>query len=112
MENTDNAVDNTLRGHILDKAKAHTEGDRNTIHGDPVPMMEAFAKMVSVYLSASLKMEINLQTHDGAEVLQLYKICRIAQNPQHIDSHEDNCAYGAIVGECVIRGLKPSPQTP
>lgn len=93
----------TIRGRILDIAKAHTEGDRNEVHGDPVIMMDTFAKLVSVYLSASLKMDINLQNHDGAEILQLYKICRVAQNPLHIDSHEDNCAYGAIAAECVIR---------
>lgn len=96
--------DETIRGHVLDTAKKLTEGDRNEVHGDPYPQFCTFAGLLTEYLSASLGADIHVKPHDAAMIMQLYKITRIAGNPTHRDSHFDNCAYGAIVAECVHRG--------
>lgn len=95
----------TIRGEILDGAKKLTEGDRNEVHGDPHPQFQAFANLISAYLSASLGTLVVVKPHDAAMIMQLYKICRIAGNPTHTDSHLDNCAYGAIVAECVHKSM-------
>lgn len=95
----------TVRGTILDGAKQLTEGDRNEVHGDPYPMFATFADLISAYLSASLGTLVVVKPHDAAMILQLYKICRIAGNPTHKDSHYDNCAYGAIVAECIHKSM-------
>jgi len=95
----------TIRGEILDGAKKLTEGDRNEVHGDPYPQFNTFANLISAYLSASSGTMIGVAPHDAAMILQLYKICRIAHNPTHTDSHLDNCAYGAIVAECVEKEI-------
>lgn len=89
-----------VRGLILDAAKAHTLGDRNDIHGDPIPMMEKFMDLIEPIL---VERERLPKAMTGALILDAYKTARVLHNPKHRDSFEDKCAYGAIAGEAASR---------
>ena len=93
----------TPRGKILEEAKRLTEGDRNKTHGDPKPNMECFAQLLDAYLIGRDEYEIGsglLDSIDGAIIMCLFKIARIAGNRKHTDSYIDLAAYAAIAGEC------------
>ncbi len=91
----------TVRGAILDQAKALTEGDRNKAYGCPVNGMELLAKMIDTYLGG-----IGLTAVDAAVIMAFVKISRIATNPNHMDSYIDLSAYAAIAGECAASSSK------
>lgn len=88
-----------IRGAILDAAKGHTLGDRNTTHGDPIPAMELFMDLARPIIDTKDLPE----AVRGALILNAYKIARILHNPYHRDSYEDGCAYIAIAGEAAER---------
>ena len=87
----------TIRGGILDTAKSLTEGDRNKTYGDPKENLECFMNLVVVYLNSSKKRS---KAVDGAIIMCLAKISRIAANASHTDNYVDLAAYAAIAGEC------------
>lgn len=89
-----------VRGAILDAAKAHTLGDRNDTHGDPIPAMELFMDLVEPILERRKSLP---KAAAGALILDAYKRARILHNPYHRDSYEDGCAYTAIAGEAAHR---------
>ena len=89
-----------IRGAILDAAKAHTLGDRNDTHGDPIPAMELFMDLVEPILERRKSLP---KAAAGALILDAYKRARILHNPYHRDSYEDGCAYTAIAGEAAHR---------
>ncbi len=91
----------TLRGAILEHAKRLTEGDRNKVYGDPDSNMSCFAHLVDAYLGGLYSAgRSGLNATDGAMILALLKISRVAANQTHWDSYIDLAAYAAIGGEC------------
>ena len=87
----------TLRGDILDRAKALTEGDRNKSYGSPKENMTLFGDLVTPYLQA---VGFPVSATDAAVILCLLKISRITANYEHADNYLDLAAYAAIAGEC------------
>jgi hypothetical protein len=94
----------TIRGNILETARGLTEGDRNKSYGDPLTNLQCFAGMVDYYARALPGRP--LDAVDGAVLMILAKVSRIAVNKGHKDNYVDLCAYGAIAGECAERLLK------
>lgn len=96
----------TPRGEILEQARNLTEGDRNKAYGSPFPNMQCFTVLVSEYLNGRIDAtqsnpkEVKISAVDGAIIMCLAKISRIAANPTHMDSFTDLAAYAAIAGEC------------
>jgi Domain of unknown function (DUF6378) len=87
----------TLRGDILDKAKSLTNDVRNEIYGDPHDNLSCFAELVTAYLRGT---SMPLDASDGAIIMCLAKISRIAVGKSHADNYFDLAAYAAIAGEC------------
>lgn len=90
------------RIEILNKAAELTGGDRNKAYGSPKPNMTCFANLVTAYLNGRYHGQdtARFDAVDGAVIMALAKISRIAANPAHEDSYIDGAAYLAIAGEC------------
>jgi Domain of unknown function (DUF6378) len=87
------------RQEILETALEFTTGDRNKTYGPPKPNLTCFANLVQAYLNGMTQPE-QLDATDGAIIMTLAKISRIAVNKQHKDNYIDGAAYMAIAGEC------------
>jgi hypothetical protein len=96
MQNDINKL--TIRGAILEDAKALTEGDRNQAYGHPYEGMTRLAQLISAYLS------VEISAVDASVICCLLKISRVAGNPNHHDNYLDLAAYAAIAGECADMG--------
>ena len=81
------------RSDILDTAKQYVTQDRAATHGDA----ESNFGLIAAYWSAHLDKNIN--QHDVAVMMCLFKLARMKSNPSHLDSSQDLCGYGAIAGE-------------
>lgn len=93
----------TIRGSILDTAKELTTGDRNKSYGEPAPNLNCYAHMVEAYLDLrypNMKQGAPLNSVDGAILMVLAKVSRVAVNQKHPDNYVDMAAYAAIAGEC------------
>lgn len=90
------------RASILEEASRLTVGDRNEIHGDPIPAMELFMDLAQPVIDAP-----NLpKAVRGAMILDAYKTARALHNPFHRDNWVDGCAYKAIAGEAAERSTE------
>lgn len=89
----------SVRQEILETALELTTGDRNKTYGPPKPNLTCFANLVQAYLNGMTQPE-QLDATDGAIIMALAKISRIAANKQHKDNYIDGTAYMAIAGEC------------
>lgn len=103
MQGRFSTKEGTLRGSILDEAKALTEGDRNKAYGSPKPNLTCFAKLIEAYL-LGLGYVVPLDAVDGAVIMNLAKMSRISVNKLHQDNYIDAAAYSAIAGECALKG--------
>lgn len=90
----------TIRGDILRKGVELTEGDRNVSYGHPHPNLTSFAHLVNVYLKSLGWDGRKLDSTDGAIIMTLAKISRVAVNKNHEDNYIDGATYMAIAAEC------------
>ena len=82
------------RVSILEQASEIITKDRAQTHGeDAENSFGKIADMWSAYLGHPVSRE------DTCAMLVLVKVCRISNNPTHIDSWIDVCGYAAIGGE-------------
>jgi uncharacterized protein DUF6378 len=86
----------TTRGKVLEEALNLTEGDRNRTYGDPSHNLTCYAYLVDSYLFGRKANETELNAVDGAMLMALAKISRIAVNQTHKDNYVDLAAYAAI----------------
>jgi hypothetical protein len=98
----------TIRGQILRDAIGLTEGDRNATYGDPVKNLTCYAQLVTAYINGLQIDQADLDAVDGAILMALAKISRIAVNKGHRDNYTDLSAYAGIAGECAERLAKAS----
>ncbi len=90
---------NNKRTQVLQKGIALTNGDRNVSYGSPHPNLKAFAELVQTYLRGQGQW-VSLDATDGAVIMTLAKISRIAVNKDHEDNYVDGAVYMAIAAEC------------
>jgi len=83
----------TIRGHILNKAKELTEGNRVDTYGDVNDSMEVFANLLSAQFGHTYNKT------DAAIIMVLAKLSRIGFSYEHQDNYIDGAAYMAIAGE-------------
>jgi hypothetical protein len=86
------------RLQILETAATLTGGDRNKTYGEPKANLTLYAELCQAYLGG--RDVTKLTPTDGAILMTLAKISRIAVNPRHMDNYVDGAAYMAIAGEC------------
>lgn len=87
----------TVRGDILQAARAATEGDRNDAYGDPTPNHENIARFWNAYLES--RKGGPLSAEDVALMLGLMKVARCLLGTPRQDNYVDGAAYFAIAGE-------------
>jgi hypothetical protein len=93
----------TIRGQILRDAIGLIEGDRNATYGDPVKNLTCYAQLVTAYINGLQIDQADLDAVDGAILMALVKISRIAVNKGHRDNYVDLSAYAGIAAECAER---------
>lgn len=99
----DKSVEETIRGQILDTAKKLTTGDRDKSYGPPIDNLTTYANLCTAYIFGKGGNEndlLALDAVDGAVLMVLAKVSRIAANRGHKDNYVDGAAYMAIAGEC------------
>ncbi len=85
----------TVRGEVLDEAKALTEGDRGQSHGDPHDNLACAANTLNGLFGT------RFDATDVALIYTILKMVRIkAGDPNHRDHYVDAAAYMAIAWEC------------
>lgn len=89
----------SVRQEILETALELTTGDRAKTYGPPKPNLTCFANLVEAYLKGRNDIS-SVDATDGAVIMALAKISRIAANKKHKDNYIDGAAYMAIAGEC------------
>jgi hypothetical protein len=85
------------RSHILETADSHITIDRAATHGDAEDSFTAIAGGWNWWLS--IRADGELDSHDIAVMMAIFKIARIAGNPLHADNYIDAAGYLAIAGE-------------
>ncbi len=93
----------TIRGKTLMEALGLTEGDRNKTYGSPYANLTCYANLVAAYVNGKPD-DGDFNAVDGAILMVLAKISRIAVNQNHHDSYVDGAAYMAIADECSRQG--------
>lgn len=92
------------RSKILSTAESLTTGDRNRTYGSPHQNMTDFAELVTTYIRTKYKgispEYLKLTPEDGCRIMQLAKWARTFNPGFHADNYIDDCAYGAMAGEC------------
>lgn len=89
-------------GRVLETRSAVTagaalvDGERQAQHGDPVPNMRRFARLVEAYLDG----RTDLTPRDGAMIALLLKVSRVAANPALPDNYDDIEGYVEIARRC------------
>lgn len=81
---------------VLDKARELIYGDREQAYGSPDKNFYCIAKMWSAYLSSKYDMEMTLDARDVCYLMNLLKVARLANKPDHEDSVVDGIGYLAI----------------
>lgn len=89
----------TIRGHLLETARALTEGDRKKQYGDLYPSFKRIADYWSTYLGCTVT------ARDVAIMMIHLKISRM-ETASDLDSYVDAAAYAAIAGELKQREQK------
>jgi hypothetical protein len=85
------------RSHILETASSHITVDRAHTHGDAEESFTAIAGGWNWWLSIRAGGE--LDSHDVAMMMSIFKKARIAGNAGHADNYIDDAGYTAIAGE-------------
>jgi len=93
----------TVRGEVLEEARALTEGERNDTYGDPY---HEYTRLASMAAAAT---GLPLTAPDILKIMLLMKINRMASSPGHRDNYVDAAAYSAILWEVVDRGKTDNP---
>lgn len=91
--------DRKLREDILDNAKQHICVDRNATHGEAEDSFSSIAGHWTWWLSEKLAPDQVVTAYDVAQMMVGFKQARMRGNPEHRDSAEDLCGYGALAGE-------------
>lgn len=87
------------RADILDTAKTYVTKDRAATHGDAEDNFSMIAGHWTWWLQDKLKPGEKLDAYDVANMMVGFKQARMKSNPEHVDSAQDLCGYGAIAGE-------------
>jgi hypothetical protein len=84
---------------ILEEAQRIVYGDREQSYGHPGPNMEVFAQLVEAYLEgrAMSSDDDHLDGGDGAVIVMLLKIARIATGTRARDTIVDVAGYAAVL---------------
>ncbi len=95
----------SVRGDLLTKAQALTEGARQKSYGDPFRNMSAFADLLEGYFRAKGWITENhaaVTAEDAAWLMVLAKMARASDSELlgHPDNYIDAAAYAAMAGEC------------
>lgn len=115
-----NAVKQTQREHLIERARDLTMGDRNKAYGEPYPNHAQIADFWQAYFRTRVEhSEFRIRDIDAEDValcMVLLKVARAAQrsrapDPLNEDTFVDMIAYAGIAGECregiVADDLKP-----
>lgn len=93
----------TARTRLLEDANRVITKDRAATHGDAENSFQTIANYWSVYLSAELKTTIVVSPRDVAQMMVLFKVARVHNNPGHTDNWIDQIGYSALAGEIALR---------
>ena len=88
---------NMNRSHILETAASHITIDRAATHGDAEDSFTAIAGGWNWW--RKIRASGELDAHDVAVMMTIFKIARIAGNAGHADNYIDAAGYIAISGE-------------
>lgn len=88
------------RKQILEEVEGIICRDRNTQHGEPEDVFATIADFWTTYMSSRVGvLRIQIEPHDVAAMMVLFKLARHAANPSNPDNPIDATGYSAIVGE-------------
>jgi hypothetical protein len=87
----------SIRGVILDEAKAVIEGPRDKAYGPPGKNFERIAELMSAVLGDKLREQLTVT--DVALVMIAVKLGRLMETPDHWDTWVDVAGYAACGGE-------------
>lgn len=98
------------RKRILDRTAATVLHDREATHGRPQDFFDSVARQWGVFLTNLTGKPINLQPHDVALMMILFKVVRASNNSGHGDNWIDLAGYAAVGGEiaCAKDDLRES----
>jgi len=85
------------KGDFLDKAKELVEGERAQTYGDFEELHDKVARLWSVALGC------HVRTDQVLMCLDLLKMGRKIQNPEHLDNYIDSMGYNSLCAEYVVR---------
>lgn len=83
------------RDEILQKAREIVTGDRDDQYGSPEDCFKRIAKLWEAYLG------VPMEPNTVAEMMILFKLARIQNNPAKEDHWVDIAGYAACGGETV-----------
>ncbi len=87
------------RAHVLDTAKGYVSQDRQADHGAPENTFQTHADLWTAYIKGKTGQSVNLTAVDVAAMMVLFKMGRVAANPNHLDNWIDSAGYSACGGE-------------
>lgn len=87
---------------ILDSAAAIVDADREKTYGHPAKNLETIAEFWTTWLKArgALAEHAMLTFDDVACMMNLLKLARLSNNPEHKDSQIDVCGYMRLLERC------------
>jgi hypothetical protein len=90
------------RNMLLKDAETIINKDRAATHGEAEDSFQTIGDYWSVYLSKQLGVGVTLSPMDVAQMMVLFKVARIHNNPKHLDNWVDQVGYSALGGEIAL----------
>lgn len=90
------------RKSVLDEASTIVNGERANAYGGPEDSFKTIAGLWNAYFQYQTKGIPNIKAHDVALMLNLLKVARLVQSPDHRDSWVDMAGYAACGAECAL----------
>ena len=88
-----------IRKQVLDTATEYVCKDRQATHGKPENTFANHAALWSVYLTGVTGVPIQLQPHQVAHMMVLFKVGRSMANPENLENYIDAAGYSACGAE-------------
>lgn len=92
-----------LRTALMELANKIITKDRASTHGKAEDSFQIIASYWSVYLTKQFGFFANITKIDVAQLMVLFKVARIHNNPGHMDNWLDQLGYSALGGEIAIK---------
>lgn len=88
------------RREILETAISKIDGDRNRDYGDPKVNHDRIALLWNAYIEGMPPCRDGLKAVDVILMMELLKVARLMESPDHEDSWVDMAGYAGIGLEC------------